>query len=93
MSAYSTINTVDTSAVSTNTVTTVKTAPLKSGKPSKSHFRSHSTDETHRQLDEKLFRSLSDQKETQVSRTEWQEEKWKLFKIGRDVNSLYELYA
>jgi hypothetical protein len=87
--AYSipnTANAVNTSAGSTKSVTTVKTAPLKQGKPTKSHFRCRNTEETHRQLDEKLFRSLSEKHDTQVNRTEWQEEKWKLFKAGRDVD-------
>jgi hypothetical protein len=68
-------------------VTTIKTASLKPGKSTKSPaFRGNNTVDTHRQLDEKLFRSLSGKHETQVNRTEWQEEKWKLFKAGRNVN-------
>ena len=90
--AYSITNTANAvntaeSTKTVTTVTTIKTASLKPGKSTKSPaFRGNNTVDTHRQLDEKLFRSLSGKHETQVNRTEWQEEKWKLFKAGRNVN-------
>jgi hypothetical protein len=85
ISAYSISNTNHNTLVDS-----AKTTPLKPGKSIKSRRR-HNAEDTHRHLDEELFRSLSEKHVTPVNRTEWQEQKWERFKTGRLVISKFQI--
>ena len=75
ISAYATLNTSKAaSAVSTET------------SPPDRPTNRRKTGDTHRQLDEKLYRSLTAKLVTEVARTEWQEKKWEWLKADRDVD-------
>ena len=76
ISAYATLKTA-----STETADPTAT-PDKPPKRRKTEVKQDS----HRQLDEKLYKSLVNKKVTEVARTDWQDQKWERFKAGRNVD-------